>query len=109
MCIRDRYRILQEDYSKHAEWLKSLKDKPALTTDGHKISLKANISSVEDMAAVHDHGGEGIGLLRTELLFMGRESFPSEEEQFDFYKQIAGKSRQMPITVRTIDIGADKQ
>jgi phosphotransferase system enzyme I (PtsI) len=104
-----KYRILQDDFRKHSEWMKSLKDTPAITTDGHKISLKANISAVEDMAAVLDHGGEGVGLLRTELLFMGRESFPTEEEQFEFYKQIAGKSRQMPITVRTIDIGADKQ
>ena len=105
----DKYKILQEDYLKHSEWLKSLKDTPALTTDGHKISLNANISSIEDMEAVFEHGGEGVGLLRTELLFMGRKSFPSEDEQFEFYKLIAGKSRQMPITVRTIDIGADKQ
>jgi len=104
-----KYTILQEEYRKHSEWLKSLKDAPALTTDGHKITLKANISAVEDMETVLEHGGEGVGLLRTELLFMGRKSYPAEEEQFEFYQQIAGKSRQMPVTVRTIDIGADKQ
>ena len=104
-----KYTHLQEDYQKHSEWLKSLIVLPAITTDGQKISLKANISVVEDMEAVMKNGGEGVGLLRTELLFMGRKSFPTEDEQFEFYKQIAGKSRQMPIVIRTIDIGGDKQ
>lgn len=105
----DKYTFLQEVYHIHLAWLKSLKELPAITSDGLKISLKANISSVDDMEAVFDHGGEGVGLLRTELLFMNRDSFPSEEEQFEFYKKIAAQSRQMPITVRTIDIGSDKQ
>lgn len=80
----------------------------AETTDGHKISLKANISRVEEMIDMVENGGEGVGLLRTELLFMERDSFPTEEEQYEFYLQIARKSMQMPVIIRTIDIGGDK-
>lgn len=102
------YTLLQQEYHQHLEWLKSLKDMPAVTTDGHKISLKANISRVEEMTEMVENGGEGVGLLRTELLFMERDSFPTEEEQYEFYLQIARKSMQMPVIIRTIDIGGDK-
>jgi phosphotransferase system enzyme I (PtsI) len=61
------------------------------------------------MEEVFDQGGEGVGLFRTELLFMGRDSFPTEEEQFGFYKKTALQSRQKPIIIRTLDIGGDKQ
>jgi phosphotransferase system enzyme I (PtsI) len=96
-------------YAAHKELLKTLKDKPSATTDGVKIMLSANISGADDMDAVHENGGEGVGLLRTELLFMNRDSFPSENEQFEFYKQAALKARSKPVIVRTIDIGGDKQ
>ncbi|MGE5446848.1 MAG: phosphoenolpyruvate--protein phosphotransferase [Bacteroidales bacterium] len=102
------YTVLQQEYRQHSEWLKSLKDMSAETTDGHKISLKANISRVEEMIDMVENGGEGVGLLRTELLFMERDSFPTEEEQYEFYLQIARKSMQMPVIIRTIDIGGDK-
>ncbi|MGE5429380.1 MAG: phosphoenolpyruvate--protein phosphotransferase, partial [Methylococcaceae bacterium] len=102
------YTLLQQEYHQHSEWLKSLKDMSAETTDGHKISLKANISRVEEMIDMVENGGEGVGLLRTELLFMERDSFPTEEEQYEFYLQIARKSMQMPVIIRTIDIGGDK-
>jgi phosphotransferase system enzyme I (PtsI) len=106
--ILAEYIYIQEKYQKHLEWLKSLKDRHAVTTDGHKISIKANISKVKEMADMHDNGGEGIGLLRTELLFMERDSFPTEDEQFEFYLEIARQSMQMPVIIRTIDIGGDK-
>lgn len=102
------YTHLREKYREHSEWLKSLKNVSAQTTDGHKISIKANISKVEEMAEMLDNGGEGVGLLRTELLFLGRDSFPTEEEQFEFYLQIARQSMQKPVVIRTIDIGGDK-
>ena len=61
------------------------------------------------MEAVFEQGGEGVGLFRTELLFMGRDTFPTENEQFEFYKNVALKSKQKPVIVRTLDIGGDKQ
>ena len=106
--IIQEYTVLQERYRKQSDWLKTLKEIPATTTDGFRISLKANISSADEIESVFENGGEGVGLLRTELLFMDHDSFPTEEEQFEFYKKIAGKSRQKPVVVRTIDIGGDK-
>ena len=79
------------------------------TTDGIAITLLANISNVEEMEKVSECCGAGVGLFRTELLFMGRNSFPTEAEQFDFYKKITLKSKNKPVTIRTIDIGGDKQ
>jgi phosphotransferase system enzyme I (PtsI) len=102
------YRIKKEAYQEKINLLKLLKNVPAHTTDGTKIRLFANISSGADLETAFDHGAEGVGLLRTELLFMGRESGPEEEEQFEFYKHIALKSKGKPVTVRTLDIGGDK-
>lgn len=98
----------RDAFRKHAEHLKSLKDIPAITTDGSLITLSANISNAGDWPGVFENGGEGVGLLRTELLFMDRDSFPSEHEQFEFYKQVALYSKGKPVIVRTIDIGGDK-
>jgi len=96
-------------YDEQANQLKQLKTVQPVTIDGTLIKLLANISSPEDMEAVFENGGEGVGLLRTELLFMNRDSFPTEDEQFEFYKLIALQSKGKPIIVRTIDIGGDKQ
>jgi phosphotransferase system enzyme I (PtsI) len=106
--IKD-YQIKREEQIRQAEKLKALKDAAAITTDGERIVLSANISGADDMEGVHDNGGEGVGLFRTELLFMNRDSFPTEDEQFGFYKQVALQSKGKPIIVRTIDIGGDKQ
>jgi len=89
--------------------LNNLKDIKATTTDGVEITLLANISNAADMEASFAFGSEGCGLLRTELLFMNRTSFPNEEEQFEFYKEIAVKAKEQPVIVRTLDIGGDKQ
>jgi phosphoenolpyruvate-protein phosphotransferase (PTS system enzyme I) len=105
----DEYRIKQTSINKELSVLKSLKDLPAMTTDGHKVDLFANISGDADLEKVFENGGEGVGLFRTEMLFLGRNSFPSEEEQFQFYKKAAIKSKNKPVIVRTIDIGGDKQ
>ena len=96
-------------YNKQTIELKKLKTVESVTIDGTTIKLLANISAPDDMEAVFENGGEGIGLLRTELLFMNRDSFPTEEEQFEFYKQVALRSKGKPVIVRTIDIGGDKQ
>ncbi len=106
--LLNEYTIKREAYIKYADTLKTLKDVPATTTDGMQVTLTANISGVEDLADVFDNGGEGVGLLRTEMLFMNRDSFPAEDEQFEFYKKVALQAKGKPVIVRTIDIGGDK-
>lgn len=103
------YRSKKKTYAAFSDRLKRLKDVGACTTDGTVIKLMANISQADDLEQVFDNGGEGVGLLRTELLFMGSDSLPSEEEQFLFYKAIALRSKGKPVIVRTLDIGGDKQ
>ena len=102
------YKAKQVVASEELLLLKSLKELPAITTDGHRVKLHANISKCDELDQVLENGGEGVGLLRTELLFMGRETFPTEEEQFNFYKQVAIKSKNFPVIIRTLDIGGDK-
>jgi phosphotransferase system enzyme I (PtsI) len=102
------YIIKRDAYREHADSLKTLRDLPAVTTDGLQVMLSGNISRAEDLADVFDNGGEGVGLLRTELLFMNRDNFPTENEQFEFYKQAALQAKGKSVIVRTIDIGGDK-
>jgi len=102
------YKAKQVNILNEKALLRSLKDLPAITTDGHRLKLYANISNAAELEQVFENGGEGVGLLRTEMLFMGRDSFPSEEEQFNFYKQVAIKSKNRPVIIRTLDIGGDK-
>jgi phosphotransferase system enzyme I (PtsI) len=88
--------------------LRSLKDRVAQTRDGVKVHLQANIATAADMDQALAFGAEGVGLLRTELLFMQRDSMPTEEEQFTFYKNVLLRSGGRPVTIRTLDIGGDK-
>ena len=94
--------------AENARLLASLKDVPAVTVDGRRIRLLANISRVQDMEEVFRHGAEGVGLFRTEFLFMEKSSFPTEEEQFISYRDLAMASKGTPVTIRTLDIGGDK-
>ncbi len=89
--------------------LNNYKERPTITSDGVALKVFGNISSVEDAKAVRDAGAEGVGLLRTEFLFMETNSAPSEEKQFNFYKQIAEVMVDRPVTIRTLDIGGDKE
>jgi phosphotransferase system enzyme I (PtsI) len=107
--ILDEYIFLKEAFGKQAALLSSLKDVAATTTDGVTVKLLANISSADEMELSLSYGSEGSGLLRTELLFMGKDALPGEEEQFGFYKVIALKAMGRPVIVRTLDIGGDKQ
>lgn len=102
------YRKKQEAFEKKTAFLKSLRDVPALTTDGVKIKLLANISGPNDLEESFGFGSEGIGLFRTELLFMNRDELPGEDEQFEFYKRTALKSMGRQVIIRTFDIGGDK-
>ena len=103
------YQLKKATYGQQADLLAPLAAVPACTTDGVVIKLLANIGEAADLVQVFDKGGDGVGLLRTELLFMGRNSFPTEEEQFEFYKKIALGAGTRPVTIRTLDIGGDKQ
>jgi phosphotransferase system enzyme I (PtsI) len=105
----EEYKIKQTKIAEELSQLKSLKDLQAKTTDGQSVKLYANISNEGELEQVFENGGEGVGLFRTELMFLGRNSFPSEEEQFQFYRQVAIKSKNKPVIVRTLDIGGDKQ
>lgn len=106
--IIDEYILKRAAHIEKTRLLQSLKDIPSTTVDGMEITLLANIATAADMDQALDYGNKGVGLLRTELLFLGRESFPTEEEQFAFYKTIALRSDNKPVTIRTIDIGGDK-
>jgi len=106
--IIEIFREKQARFIRLNEEQKQLKNVPAITTDGTKITLLANIGGVDDLEAINDNGGEGVGLFRTELLFMERASFPSEDEQFELYKQVALRSKGRPLIIRTMDLGGDK-
>jgi phosphotransferase system enzyme I (PtsI) len=105
----EEYKEKQKKFAERQIFLKSMKKVPSQTTDGFKVKFLANISDENDMEQVSDNGAEGVGLFRTEMLFMNRNTLPTEEEQFQFYKQVALRSKNMPVTVRTLDIGGDKK
>ncbi|MCK1992675.1 phosphoenolpyruvate--protein phosphotransferase [Peribacillus muralis] len=104
-----RYEDEQVAYAKQkAEWAK-LVNEQTVTKDGHHVELAANIGTPKDLDGVHQNGGEGIGLYRTEFLYMGRNDFPSEDEQFEAYKAVLEGMSGKPVVVRTLDIGGDKE
>lgn len=82
---------------------------PAQTQDGKHIDLLANIEGIDDLDSVKKSGAEGVGLFRTEALFLRKDHFPTEEEQFEVYKQIVQSLYPMPVTIRTLDLGGDKK
>jgi len=105
----ENFETKRESWVKELNLLKSLKDTSANTADGTEIHLLANIADSAEMENALEFGAQGSGLFRTEFLFLGRNDFPSEEEQFEFYKAVALKAKGKPVTVRTLDIGGDKQ
>lgn len=106
--VIEEYRQRQLLFVEEEQRLSALKDQPAVTTDGVKIELLANIATAQDWDRAVEMGAEGVGLLRTELLFMARDTYPTEEEQFQFYKSILLKAGGRPVTIRTLDVGGDK-
>ena len=103
------YRRRQRQEKKRINELKQLKDKPAITLDKQAIVLHANIELPEDIPAVRKVAAQGVGLYRTEFLYMNREDFPSEQEQFTVYRKVVKALKGAPVTIRTFDLGADKQ
>lgn len=103
------YALRQDQFELEQQKLKRIKSTKAVTMDGTVIELQANIEVPEDVAAVKASGATGIGLYRTEFLFMNKREMPDEEEQFLAYKKVAEAMKGMPVTIRTLDLGADKQ
>ncbi len=98
-----------EEYRKEKELLKKYTGKPTVSKDGTKAELVCNIGKPEDAKKAAECDGEGIGLFRTEFLFMDRDSLPTEEEQFEAYKSAAETMAGKPVIIRTLDIGGDKE
>ncbi|WP_456296046.1 phosphoenolpyruvate-protein phosphotransferase PtsI [Vibrio sp. AK197] len=99
---------VQADVIAEKEELAKIKDLPAETTDGHRVEVCGNIGTVKDCQGVLRNGGEGVGLYRTEFLFMDRTSLPTEEEQYEAYKEVAEAMHGEAVIIRTMDIGGDK-
>lgn len=107
--IIKKYKEKSEAYElKKSVWA-LLKDKRTETSDGKYVELSANIGSPKDIDGVLANGGEGIGLYRTEFLYMGRDNFPTEDEQFEAYKSVLESMEEKPVVIRTLDIGGDKE
>lgn len=102
------YQLKKRGYELDRQKLKRLKTTPAATLDGTPIELQANIELPSDTEAVIEAGATGIGLFRSEFLFLNREDLPSEDEQFESYRQVLQAMGPMPVTIRTLDLGADK-
>ncbi|MDN4072688.1 phosphoenolpyruvate--protein phosphotransferase [Fictibacillus terranigra] len=103
------YKKKQEDYkAQKAEWAKLVNEKTT-TADGHHAELAANIGTPQDVKGVLENGAEGVGLYRTEFLYMGRDQLPTEEEQFKAYREVLEKMEGKPVVIRTLDIGGDKE
>ena len=105
----NEYEAKAKEFEDFKESLKVLKDADSVTKDGHHVELVANIGTPKDVQSVIDNGGEGVGLYRTEFLYMDAKELPTEEEQFVAYKTVLEALNPKPIVVRTLDIGGDKK
>lgn len=97
------------DYLEEKKALQVLINAKSITTDGHEVELAGNIGNAKDAEQVVANGGEGVGLFRTEFLYMDNDHFPTEEEQFEVYKQVLETLKGRKVVVRTLDIGGDKK
>lgn len=104
-----RYQEKKKQYDERKIQLKRLAKQPSVTLDGKHLELAANIGSIGDLEKVLEVGADGIGLFRTEFLYMGRNTFPTEEEQYQIYKHVLEKLNGKRVVIRTLDIGGDKE
>lgn len=104
-----RLKALQAKLADEKAELAKLKDLPALTLDGHRVDVVANIGTIRDIEGAERNGAEGVGLYRTEFLFMDRDQLPTEEEQFIAYKDVVEAMNGNLVILRTMDIGGDKE
>ncbi len=102
------YQLRQSQHELEKKKLRRLKSTPAATLDGAAVELHANIELPQDLEGVHEAGAQGVGLFRTEFLFMNRKDLPGEDEQYEAYREVAKAMGGKPVVIRTLDIGADK-
>lgn len=107
--VLEEYKKLQEEQERKYRLLQELKGKETITSDGKKVHLYANIGSVSDVLNARSNDAEGIGLFRSEFLYLENSNYPTEEEQFNAYKAVAENMGGRKVIIRTLDIGADKQ
>ena len=105
----EKFKAQQEKEAAEKAELAKLKDLPAETLDGHRVEVVGNIGTIRDVDGVLRNGGEGVGLYRTEFLFMDRSQLPTEEEQFEAYKEVVEAMEGKLVVLRTMDIGGDKE
>ena len=103
------FQARREAYLADQAALKEYRDREAVTSAGHKVLVCANIGGLDDVDAVTAYGGDGVGLLRSEFIYLNSPDFPTEEEQFQIYKQVLERLAPRPVVVRTLDLGSDKQ
>lgn len=103
------YKKKHEEFEEQKRVWAELKNVPTVSADNVQVELVANIGTPEDVAGVINNGGEGVGLYRTEFLYMGKSELPTEQEQFEAYKSVLEQMGEKPVVVRTLDIGGDKK
>jgi len=106
--VLQEYERLERDYLAFNRHLDEIRDLPAETLDGHRVTLCANVGLLTDITFAHNHGAQGIGLYRTEIPFLAHHDFPNEEQQYALYRRVVEGMEGKPVTIRTLDIGADK-
>nr|WP_250160105.1 phosphoenolpyruvate--protein phosphotransferase [Caloranaerobacter azorensis] len=104
-----QYKDKKEKYEQFQNELKQLKGKPSITKDGYKVEIVGNIGTPNDIEGLIKNDAEGVGLYRTEFIYMDRDTLPTEEEQFEAYKKVLQAMNPKPVVIRTLDIGGDKE
>jgi phosphotransferase system enzyme I (PtsI) len=104
----NNYKKKQIQHEEYKSLIVKTSHLPATTLDGHRIVIKANVEFFEEVMSVRDYGGEGVGLFRTELLYLKSKGFPTEEELFEDYREVVETIAPDPVTIRTLDLGGDK-
>ena len=106
--VLNEYRVKQDELEVERQQLLRLRSTPATTLDGQSIELQANIELPDDLEQALENGARGVGLFRSEFLFLNRDGLPGEDEQFEAYRRVATGMKGYPVTIRTFDLGADK-
>lgn len=104
----DTYRNLQEKLQYQVKYWGKKKSLPAETINGYTVKLSSNIDMTDDMDLFHEYGGEGVGLFRSEYMFLNNDTFPTEDDQYIYYLQLVEKMQGLPLVIRTFDFGGDK-
>ncbi|WP_425475061.1 phosphoenolpyruvate--protein phosphotransferase [Anaeromonas gelatinilytica] len=104
----EKYKKLKLNYEKMKKELESLKGKESISTDGRKVELAGNIGTPKDIDGLKNNDAEGVGLYRTEFLYMNRDNLPTEDEQYESYKKVLESMNPNPVVIRTLDVGGDK-